>query len=626
MRIPVVSNRSVGARPASIPMRSTGGTADGGIGQAVGEAGAAASRGIESLGRDMKEAQEKRDREMKEAKAKADAARVAAAKADYEQRITARMYGTGGKATGGGSRQQAIDSAFNDVPVLDEMGHATGSVEQAPAPVPMSERQPGFMESRGLDAGEKHADTIDALQADREALAENLANDDQRRMFEIASRDMLENTRRQAMGHVAGEYERAAQASKVARVETGLTAIANSYADEKTAAKVTAGVEADIRALQISPEAGNAEIAAFQKRATETRLNQFIGAKNWAGASAVLAKDRDKLGDRAGHFEAIIGAVKMDVEAEHAANELIQNALQKNGRVDATMARDRLQAIPEGPFKDEVAKRLDHGLALEDKGWNRRVSNVYESALTQYLKGGTISKIDTRTKQWLIDEAPEEWLRLKRLSEADADHWRRLKEGKGDTPAQVDALISAKADIDERQDFYRGLGDKDFLRQPILEGLTPPQRKEIGNYWVSMRKRDPISDAEFNRVVTENIGEDPGGFESKLEEKAYRARMNSLRQEHLKNNQNKEPTFEDRERMHAKATRDITVDRWRVLPDTKKKAFLVKEAGPEGGPELGPTKAPGARKIEQYLLSPDKKQRVPVYDDGTKGEIEEVAR
>lgn len=413
----------------------------------------------------------------------------------------------------------------------------------------------GFLSLKGTAAAEKSAETMEWLDKRQKELAQELANQKARDLFLLRTGGVKEDTRRRIEGHVATQGQAAMVAALDARSAAALSEVAVSYRDPATVARQQAAVEGPIRALQLSKEDGDARVALWRAQVAGVRLEQFLAAKDWRGAEELFAEVKPMLGPKAAQFEKVISAVKMDQQAERYAADFVESARDPaTGRVDSAKAVASVDAVPEGPLRDEVRQRAEHRVAVEGKAWNQRVDGVYGRAFSTYLKNGTLSAVDSKDKAWLVENAPEEWRKLQMMGRSDAgyarDRARERTSGGGETDAQREALLRLKADLVENRERYNEMTPEEFTREWGHQ-LSPGGYNHAGTLLAAAKKEPPGSSGEFSRFVNDEVRGSPS-LKSKRTQDQFRAFMGDQRRDFLARNK-REPSYEEMEAMRQSA-------------------------------------------------------------------------
>lgn len=522
------------------------------------------------------------------------------------------------------------DSTAEGLPIPEAAGGGGGT------------RRKGFLELQGMEAAAASSDVSKRISKHRESVAARLTNPEQRELFLKRTAGVQLDALRNVERHVGGQVRAAEVATLKARTDVALNAIASDYTNDVAAARQVSGLEASIRALQLSPEDGDAKIEDLQRAATSVRLNQYLATRDWRNAQALYARDKAKLGADAVQFEKQIAAVRESQEAEATATKMLEFARDPaTGRVDQKQANAAIESIPEGPLRDEIRKRLEHGVMKAEREWQGRISDTFDQAFTAYLKGGrTTAAVDPRVKSWLVENAPVEWNKLEMMERSDREYARNQRErraggrSRGETEEQRLAFIELKADITENPERYKGMTPAEFHRE-WGPRLSSGDFEAGGTLFASTKKEQKEGAGEFSRFVTDEVRGNAVLQKNKKKADRFRAFMGDRRREFIQKN-GKEPSYTDLEAMRDAAWK-VTVEDG-LLWDSETPAFLAEpeaKAAPKEGSAPAPTyrralepsapkTEPQPKKVKSYRRSPDGTRRVPVYEDGTYGPEEKV--
>lgn len=283
-----------------------------------------------------------------------------------------------------------------------------------------SGEQPGFMSTKGVEAQAKRADLLAGLEKRGGQLEESLSGDDQKKLFRQHAQKIYLGGRTRVESHVQQQRRTAEIASLDARAATSLTAIANSYADDAQVADTSKAVEQTIRAFEapMGAAVADAKVAEWRSKVAQTRLNQFLAAKDWQGAQAVFAQAKGDLGPAAAQYQKAIDGTKRDSAADGMAQQLAREFTGKDGRVDVTAALAKLDETggTDTALKDEARHRLEARVVEMDKAWKQDTEKVSDAAFGAYNTGGWPA-IPWALKQELNSRNPDLYHRLEKESE-----------------------------------------------------------------------------------------------------------------------------------------------------------------------------------------------------------------
>jgi hypothetical protein len=302
-------------------------------------------------------------------------------------------------------------------------------------------------------------------------------------------------------------------------------------------------------------EAVQAEEAKVRAEAYAIAIQSRLQAKDWEGAEAAFTTYGAKLGPRATQLKAAIATLKQDIQGEAAAMKLVEDARDPaTGRIDAAKAYAGVDTVP-GPLRDEARQRLEHRVGVEEKKWKQQVDTHYDRAFTAYLTGG-LGSVDSTDKAWLIQNAPEEWDKLRRKAIADADRlrWLRDRDARGpaerETQAEREALVELRADIAANPERYREMTTEEFT-SAWGHRLSDPGYKEGGGLFASTKKEPKGTAAEFTRFIADEVRGNPELRNKKFADQ-FKADMGDRRRAFLSQHK-REPTLDELEEMKAGA-------------------------------------------------------------------------
>jgi len=346
------------------------------VAQALDNAGSAVGGAVDRIG----EAAAK-------AAAQAQAQKEAEALAAYQKAVNQRLDGDS-SSTG------AIDAAFD--------GRQTT----------------GFLSTRGDQAHAAAGDVLKGVEEDRQRIRDTLPAAAQK-AFEQRSQAMLLEARHRVESHSAQQFEVAKQAAAKGLEDTTVAAAASDYNNPFAWVK-TAEVEKSIRALQLSPEDGDAKVSAYKQKIAMAQIGGALAAQDIGFAETRYEASKEALGIQAVHVRAQIDEKKraleargMKAEAEDVVAEIVQKSLDPDGYLDRSKATELLRSVPadkrttvRGLLDDQV--RLEVGRKEEDiKRWRNQAQGMFNA-------GGSIRAIEPET--------------MKKIHKFDSDFERRLME------------------------------------------------------------------------------------------------------------------------------------------------------------------------------------------------------
>lgn len=438
----------------------------------------------------------------------------------------------------------------------------------------------GFKRLKGEAAFGGEKALFEEYEKERQTWLAGVGSERARAVADANTRARMLDHRGQAEGFLGQQRDVAAGASLVARKATTLDSLALHYADPEERARLVTHTEGAIRALSVSKEAAEADVAAWRKETDALVIRRFLDEKDAAGAKAYFAQARDRLGKDAARIGREIDAVGFDTEAEDRAVAFVEQATGENGRVRRDTAEAALDGIEDTKLRDEVRKRLEHRLSLSDRAWGRKIAEQVNLAIVQYEKGGnSLGAIDPRIKEWFLDEengAAAEWQSLEAMAQRDADRWRTLQQRKkGDAASDAsdaDALVALRIDIEERPEVYAEMSEEEF-RAEWRKQLSDKSYKAAGTALASHKRRMAAGQlanmTEFRNSITGEI--EWQGITSKKAQQDLRGAMARWLDQYLVGSKQQWPTQEQIRNELERQIVDVKV-RGRLW-DTKKPRY-----------------------------------------------------
>lgn len=570
--------------------------------------------GMESISQGLGQAANGADRmaaNYQRAQDEADVVAVNDALAELENDKITALHGDTREKSGG-----LLDGAIPNQENLDE-------VWEAP---------PGaFLATKGMQAAEKSSETMDWLSAQRSKRAGKLTTDKQRELFLRQSEKLTTGARNQVESHVSNQIQVAKQASLEGRQKVALHDVANNYADEELVAEQTEGVEEVLRALSLSDEDAEAKVTAWRSSVTEVRLNKYLAANDWKGAENLFAREKDVLGPHSVQFEKQIEAVKRDSVADAAAMKAVDGAMFSSGKVDSEKALAAIDAMDgDSQLKDEARRRTQQRIVQKERAWDAETEKISKESFAAYNSGGW-NGIPAPLKLELNERNPELYSRLRNDSER---RWKERNQNSAEARREqlerdriarfeylsLPAEERAGTDLDE---FLAGRG-----ASPVLSSELKVHKRKAGE---TVQKGEASSESESIRQA---MAAAQGVIKGKKDQQEFRAEaalaFQRFQEQHKRAPSQKEWSAEVADMLLKEERPGLLFGtneerRFKRLARERKQGVTSPERSPVSGVELEP-KAPSGdtKKAVKYLYSPDRKMRVPIYVDGTKGSPEAV--
>jgi hypothetical protein len=222
---------------------------------------------------------------------------------------------------------------------------------------------------RGLDAVAAAPHIHEDLLQRQRAAMDGLSNDNQRRIFQMRTNGLVLEAKNSAEKYAQTQGLAAKEATAAALQSTALDAGASNYMDPAARAKYLAQPEGPIRALALSPEEAEANVATWRRRFHSTVLNQYLANNDATGAQAYLSQARDELGQDAPAMEHRVAALKEAVEGGVNAQGILAATTDATGRTNEAAAFAEWNKLPEGPVKKATEEQLKARLSLAKSAW-----------------------------------------------------------------------------------------------------------------------------------------------------------------------------------------------------------------------------------------------------------------
>jgi hypothetical protein len=542
-RVPVYEAPKVAARAATPNYRR--GNYDSGMGEL--------SRGVADLGQGLQQVGADQEAIRQKAQHQARQIQVTDAVTRAQKRVDARFYGD--------VEGQGLDPSAPSV--------LTGKVK---GPT-------GYTNLRGLDAANSAPDYLNAIRSDLKEIEETIPDPIAREVYKAKVSALDVDANRRVQQHAAKERDEAEVATLKAGVESALGAIA-AHPEDGEGERLKLGLLEDaIRARARSPEEGQALVDDTWRASTTSRLDALLAAKDWRTAKALLGERKELLGPKAKAFTEAVAKVELDVESEVVARKIIDLARKETSEVDPRQALEAITAIPEGPQRENVQKRVEHQVAVEGKKWDSLVDERFSRALSTYVKAKTLSAIPTGERTWLEDNAPKKWRELQQMEKADRPRGSGAGGRKGPTP-QNRAMTRFLADIAANPSKYaEGDYGPDQFDSEWAGQLDRSDYDEAAKKFAATKKENQVQLGEFSRFLGERVNSNATLRADRQSADEFRAYMGERRRQFIEEKK-RPPNFGEMNDMEAEAWKVAVIKRYRLgqdylARDDKKPMFRV---------------------------------------------------
>lgn len=413
----------------------------------------------------------------------------------------------------------------------------------------------GFLNQLGEKGLDSHP-TLEALDKQRQAISDGLANDDQRRSFNLKAGAKFEQTRAEFESHSAKQrlnvYQNVATGAQQLALDT---ATADPSQVDSAVGKVLVdpdGSPGPLRRALLAHGMPSEQIAAVEQKfkadTYQAAIQSYISAKDYHNAEAAFTKYEGQLGPAAKQLKATIATLRQDIEGEATAMKLTEAARDPaNGRVDSAKAIASLDTLPEGPLKDAARTRLEHRVTESDKAWKKEADGHYDKAMTGYLALQSLAGVNSTEKAWLQQNDLAGWNKIVAKSQADAR--ARAAAGIKETDEQRQALVALRADMAANPEKYRDMDAPAFTAE-WADKLSDGGYKEAGRIFAATKKESKGTAAEFTRFLNDEVRGNTA-LKTKEDQAQFKAFMGDRRREFLAEHK-REPNLDEMEQMRAK--------------------------------------------------------------------------
>jgi hypothetical protein len=273
----------------------------------------------------------------------------------------------------------------------------------------------GFMALQGRAAESDGATVMERIEKHRQQVASALKNDAAKKLFLSRTGRQVESLRGSVETHVSHERQKADVASVKARADAATEAMFNAarLGDGATVQLQSIALETSIRALALSPEDAERDVAQWRRSTVATQLDAFLDVDRVDVAEALLKDSKDMLGPvLSKKYEAAIDKVKGLTEAEKYVTAVIGGARLPNGQVDeARVLRMVDEMEPAARAKAEPI--ANQHLARERKAWDEETERISRESYTAVNRTGWAGFARTPLADRLNDRNPRLWDQLR---------------------------------------------------------------------------------------------------------------------------------------------------------------------------------------------------------------------
>jgi hypothetical protein len=317
----------------------------------------------------------------------------------------------------------------------------------------------GFMSLLGRSAEADGAPVMERIEKHRQDIANGLTNAEAKKLFLARTGKQVEGYRASVETHVSQERTRADLGTLKAREDSALDAMFNAarQGDGATVQNQSLALESSIRALALSPQDAERDVALWRRQTIATQLDAFLDVKRVDAAESLFKDAREQLGPQlSAKYEEAIKLKKGTLEGDALALSLVNDARQENGFIDTGKAIESLAMLPEDKRTPQVEQAFSKWMALEATKQKAVTEQYFNRGLSAYLQRHDLGDVAPLDHLWLKNPKndPEGWLRLEQIAKSH-------REG-GQTAAQSRAMTEFLVDVADHPEKYATMKLEEF--------------------------------------------------------------------------------------------------------------------------------------------------------------------
>jgi len=237
----------------------------------------------------------------------------------------------------------------------------------------------GFMSLQGRAAEADGAPVMQRIEKHRKDIADSLKDGEAKKLFLARTGKQVEAWRSSVETYVSGQRKVADVASLKARADAASEAIYNSarIGDGASVQQQSVALEGPIRALAVSPEDAEHDVAMWRRQTVKAQLDAFMDVKRLDVAEALLNDTKDQLGpELVKKYQTEIDKRKLAVTAEGASDGIISKAQEA--------VQNRAYAEPDRATAEQLLAKLPADVQEKAGPIVRgRLAMLTESAIVQ---------------------------------------------------------------------------------------------------------------------------------------------------------------------------------------------------------------------------------------------------
>lgn len=368
----------------------------------------------------------------------------------------------------------------------------------------------------------------DDLQGQRATIMDGLANDEQKEIFAQRSGLLLHHTYRDMETHQSQQISELQDQSYAAFEKTTFDSLKihandpDAFAPHGTVQSTIdtylgTNLTKELNRKGIAAEAREELTAQWKRKAYGTVLQAMVAPPDGSLPNAQRARDffqahsADLGPDLGEHYSKIVRELGLKQQAEDAVSQLTKqhsrNALLPNGstiqHLDGPAINDAIERMNlPAEEKERIRQIGDQVAAHAERQWGKVKQDVYNSALADYIKTGSLAGINPATTAWMLDprnDAVSQYETLRRIAKADQEHAYQIRGKLDDTPEQIGKLFTLENLLSKMKEDdplgYMKLTDGDLRGMAASAGLGAKGSVSLLRTWhenyASASKADP---------------------------------------------------------------------------------------------------------------------------------------
>lgn len=358
----------------------------------------------------------------------------------------------------------------------------------------------GILNQRGQKAFAAADGYLDQLKQAQQKVLDGLANDDQRRMAQQHTDQIIKHAHERVEYHLA-EQQQTARVDAVNNVsDSGHTTVANAPdMPIATAIEQRARVEATLHQLGASPDAVADHLRVWDQRTAQIivapfisktdpttadadRAQQLLDAPYAPGSDGKMQTLGQVLGPARQQVQAAIDILKGKAGGDQLALDQVNAARRPNGSIDEAKLVQLAEVLPKAQRTPAFEQSLSKYTALERAAWVDKTSQNFNAALTAFQRNHSLADVPPSTEAWLRQNDPIGWGHL----EETAANWGHKAEKTN--PDLTGNYIALRADMADNPYKYRAMSPAQF-NTLVAPHVSQSDFKELGDKFAEIRSK-----------------------------------------------------------------------------------------------------------------------------------------